>query len=151
MSITRGYFWFQTKESMLKEAIALRESLHMSKGKCDKLEAEIADLAQVREVRCNKIIAEVVELTQVTQMKCVLFLCLVMLLAAVAWPGSSQVGKSSTRRAKMRKAWGKIRKNDGNLTGKMRKVKLLSTWDCEANYAPDLPLAYVLRIIIYFV
>ena len=143
MSITRGYFQFQTKESMLKEAIALRESLHMSKGKCDKLEAEIADLAQVREVRCNKIITEAVELTQDSQMKCVLFLCLVMSLAAVAWPGSSQVDKSSTRRAKMRtkmrKVWGKIRKNDGNL----RKVKLLSAWDCEANYAPDLPLAYV--------
>ena len=43
-------FFTQTKESMLKEAIALRESLQMSKTKCDQLETVAIDLDQVRQV-----------------------------------------------------------------------------------------------------
>ena len=54
--------------------------------------------------------------------------------------GPSRVGRSPTRRAKIRKkvskVWGKIRKIDWNLRKKMRKVEPLPTWDCEAGYGP---------------
>ena len=51
-------------------------------------------------------------------------------------PGwASRPPERAKMRKNMRNVWGKIRKNYQNL-GKMRKVELLPTRDCEAGYGP---------------